>query len=251
VAGIGCFVTYAITPYTAGPEGLTDLLYADSRYVVPGLVLGAAAVALLGVSTGATIAVAIALVVSSASGLPSSLDVDWAWSAAVVAAVALLAALAAWRPDRGRLDVRRSGVQAAIGVGLIGVVLAGVAGLADRFEARLGAGDDPVLAGLAADEREQRIALAGSWGPGTPPVRSAFGSRLGNEVSYVGPVVDAALLRYQTGSEWRAHLRDGEYDLLLVGRLDVEYDHALDWSRGLDAPLVGSSDRFLLYDLRG
>ena len=64
-----------------------------------------------------------------------------------------------------------------------------------------------------------RIALAGNWsGHARAPVWPAFGPRLGNVVTYVGPMVRHQLREYARRDAWATAIRRGRYDLLIVGR---------------------------------
>lgn len=244
VAAIGlttlaCLAVYVITPYTAGPEGVTDLLFADSRYLVPGLAFGAVALAVAAGSVR-TLALPAAAVTAGLTvwTLGSSVALEGPYVAAVGAAV-----IVAFLASRTDVSIRATGAAAAV------AAVAFVIYAADRFDRNLGGGSDALLAGLATGDQARRIGLAGVWTAGAPPVRPAFGPEFDNEVEYIGPVIDGALERYETEDEWRERVETDGFELLLVGRLEATYDDALGWSENLDAPLVAESDRFLLFDL--
>jgi len=65
-----------------------------------------------------------------------------------------------------------------------------------------------------------RIGLAGEWSLGElSPVWPSFGTRIGNEVEYVGEIPPNGFLgRYRDEARFEAALRRGRYDLLVVGR---------------------------------
>jgi hypothetical protein len=65
----------------------------------------------------------------------------------------------------------------------------------------------------------RRIGLAADWTvAGLTPIWPAFGTRIGNEVEFVGHFVDGFLTPYGAEGPFQAALRRGRYDVLVVGR---------------------------------
>jgi hypothetical protein len=207
---------YAATPYSAfGPRDQPFFAGQNSRYVVPALIVAAAvgawAVERLGRARIAAEALAaVAVVLGVRRGFAGV-------SAPGVAAVAG-ALLGAWWAVRAR-GLPRNGLALA---GAAALVLAAVAGarLKHRFDARGYHGSDPTIDWvLTRAPSGARIGLAGVFEPSAAaPVLPVFGPQLGNDVRYVGPWVRRRLEQYRSAPPFRAELRAGGYDLLLVGR---------------------------------
>ncbi|MEA2154936.1 MAG: hypothetical protein QOE11_1076, partial [Solirubrobacteraceae bacterium] len=118
-----------------------------------------------------------------------------------------------------RLRARRGVlVAAAIAAALVGLAAG------HRIEQRINdgryLGSDPAIdALLHAAPSGRRIGLASNWTvAGLTPIWPSFGTRIGNEVEFVGHFVDGFLTPYRAEAPFVAALRRGRYDLLVVGR---------------------------------
>ncbi|HWI08073.1 MAG TPA: hypothetical protein VNT54_11220, partial [Solirubrobacteraceae bacterium] len=79
--------------------------------------------------------------------------------------------------------------------------------------------DPGVDAMLEAAPSGKRIALAADWTvAGLSPIWPAFGTTIDNEVEFMGRFVDGFLTPWDDERSFRAALRRGDYDLLVVGR---------------------------------
>jgi len=119
------------------------------------------------------------------------------------------------------------------------------------FERHTYAPYDPVFAWLQTyAPSHRRIGVAGIWlGDGLPPVLPAFGPRLGNRVTYVGPFRRHTVVGYQGPLPYTAALHRGRYDLVLVGR---EHPAGVPagiegWTAAAGYRLVAESPRFALF----
>ncbi len=114
-------------------------------------------------------------------------------------------------------------VAAALGAALVGLAAA------DRMQDAINTdryGDvDPALTALlraAPEGKRVGLEFATYWSLGDlSPVWPAFGTRIGNEVEFVGEVVDGFLTPYPDEAEFREALRHGDYDVLVIGRSDI------------------------------
>jgi hypothetical protein len=90
----------------------------------------------------------------------------------------------------------------------------------ERYNDRRFSGVTPIVDWLQANAPAgRRIGLAGHWRPEAfRPTYALFGPRLENDVEYVGPIVRDQVRLYNDARPFRAALRRGEFDLLLVGR---------------------------------
>ena len=213
-------VVYAITPLTAlGLEGDPSLASVNTRYAIPALLLALPVAAWVAgrVSQPAALALMAALAAAALHG--SYVGYEVAGIGDIVLAAVGLAALAAVGAALWRL--RRRG-----GVLVIAGVAAALAGLAagHRVEQRINdgryvGGDRAIDTMLRVAPSGKRIALAADWTvAGLTPIWPAFGTRIGNEVEYVGHFVDGFLTPYAAEAPFQAALRRGRYDLLVVGR---------------------------------
>ena len=85
--------------------------------------------------------------------------------------------------------------------------------------AATGASTAPWTRCCASAPGDQRIGLAADWSVGgLSPVWPAFGTRIGNDVEYVGEFVDGFLTPYRSQARFQEALRHGAFDLLVVGR---------------------------------
>ena len=104
------------------------------------------------------------------------------------------------------------------------------------------------------------IGLAGAWSlDGIVPTYPAFGTRLANDVTYLGPVQDDALLRTYTDPDaFTAAVGGADPDLLLLGRNDTllypqtptpaTSAELEGWARDAGYRPVAESERFLLLE---
>ena len=266
-SGVVCtvllLVAYAITPYTAGgPEGEPRLVAADSRYVVPALIValaltawvagrarwGGLALSLLG---AAAVVHGISWSARGSLSTASLTAVDWAAGVAIALGIGALIALAAWWMRRSETRRGRTlGLAALVGVLGLAAVVAGHP-IQKRFNDDRYLGAEPVLDALA--ERAppgSRVGLTGAWADfGLSPILPAFGPRFENEVEYVGPLVREMRQRYEARDPFVEALGRGEYDFLVVGRGRPEGLPAEegDWAASVGWQLVARSDRLELY----
>jgi len=223
LAALAALVVYVVTPYTAqGPEG-QPLVLAGARYALPGLMLGAGACAWLAGTLRRPGLVLSALVLPA---LLQAFHEDRTWDVAfrnttlvrvVVAAVALGSlALAARRLGRWR----PGGAAVAAGVVLLGlvVVVGGrkVQTTFDKNRYRVAATSSWIQ---TVPNRPIRIGIAGLPGKAVSYSVSfiAFGPRMRNHVSYIGPTRNHLLVDYRDRSAFTEALARGRYDVVLIG----------------------------------
>ena len=211
---------YTVTPATAlGLRGDPSLAHGNTRYAVPALLIAVPVVAWLAgrVPHAARLGIEALLAATALSGAYRGYEV--AGMRDLVLAAACLAALAAagwllWRLRARRLVLAAAAVAAAL-VGLAA---------AHRIEGAINDGRyrgiDPAVDTLLRVAPEgKRIGLASDWSVGgLSPVWPAFGTRIGNDVEYVGEFVDGFLTPYRSAASFQAALREGGYDVLVVGR---------------------------------
>jgi hypothetical protein len=243
-------IAYALTPYTAGSE----LAFVNARYGVAAVLVGAACAAALAAS-GPRLRIAIESAAAVAllfalGGHPLGLSGSRVGAWVAIAAVLLIALL----------EVRRRGVRIPrarllLGASAAAAALAFVAALVvieNRYsENRLA--QDPTFTWVIENApAEQRIGVAGTWDRlGPPPFLAVLGPEFGNHVEFVGEVrEDGYLHEIETRRGWRRAVDAAGLDLLLVGTRPAFEGMPRRWARGLGAPLVASSKRFELYDLR-
>jgi hypothetical protein len=252
---------YAVTPYTAGgPEGSPVLVGADSRYVVPALVVASAIAAwAAGTVSWGPIAFCGLGLVAIVDGVgwaargelsPASIEVKQ-WVFAVFAGAVLVAVgRVLWRERERLLGPWR---RPAMGVALVLVAVAVAAGyeIQDRFNSGRYHDADPTIDFLLADgDGGQRVGLAGLWDDsGLAPPLPAFGTRFGNEVDYVGPLEREFLGRYESPEEFEAALERGDFDYLVVGRGRPGEPASPEgrWAQAAGFELVARSPRLDLY----
>lgn len=251
---------YAVTPYSAiGADG-EPFVQANLRWLLPALLLGAAAAA-WGLSTlgaRARLALEVLVLLAVAHGVRSGFDVPFSVVAQVGLGLLFSAALvgaAAWL-WRGGSAPRRAAAGAIAAIAAAGALAVGNE-RQERFNAQRYAGD-PVAAVLVAPETSaKKVGLAGVWtGDGVSPILPAFGPRLRREVSFVGPMVRGQLREYKSRERFLAAVRDGGYELLVVGRGTAAYggcnvpgiDSDEDaWARQAGFALVAQTARLSLY----
>ena len=223
--GFGLVGGYAITPNSAlGPEGEPVFMGAAARYAVPALMVAAVAAAAAVGPLGRWRQVAELLALGATlDGLARVFDFSAGAAVAAVAAAAAAVAAAVVLRRRGiALPRTRGAGGAAIAAGLAALAVIAWAGdrLQEDFNDGRYLGQDPVIDYvLTQAPADQRIGLTGTWSDrGLQPTLPLFGPRLENHVEYVGRLGQGLLERHVRGDAFRADLRDGRYDLLLVGR---------------------------------
>lgn len=211
---------YTVTPATAlGLRGDPSLAHGNTRYAVPALLVALPVAAWLAgrLPRPLRLVLETLLAATALSGAYRGYDVGPARD--VVLAAAGLAALAAAAWGLWRLRDRRSVLAAAA----VAALIVGLAA-AHRIE---GAINDERYRGidravdtlLGVAPRDARIGLASDWSiEGLSPVWPAFGTRIGNEVEYVGEFVDGFLTPYRSAPEFQEALRHGGFDFLVIGR---------------------------------
>ena len=220
VAAVALALLYTVTPATAlGLRGDPSLAHANTRYAVPALLLALPVAGWLAgrVPRPAAVMLEAALAATALSGAYRGYEVsglrDPLLAGAGLAAVGV-AAWMVWRLRERRVVLALAGVAA---------VLAGLAA-AHRIEGAINderyLGIDPAVDTLLrAAPSGKRIGLASDWSvEGLSPVWPAFGTRIGNEVEYVGEFVDGFLTPYRSQAEFQEALRHGDFDVLVIGR---------------------------------
>ena len=248
---------YVVTPYSAlGPEGLPVQVDANTRYLVPALLvaapLAAWAIGRLGRILGLAAQALLLVVVLDAVTRPFEVATAFTVRTAVLAAIGIAAVAAlAWVVRRALTGgwLLRAGAAAACALALGALVVAGDRQV-DRFDYAAWRAD-PVLASLLEDRGgDALVGLANTWSnDGPAPVLAAFGPRLGNEVTFVGPVVRELQQEYRSGDAFAAALRRQGIDLLVVG-LGFEGTGApvpeIRWARDAGYEPVARSPRLVL-----
>ncbi|HEV7883913.1 MAG TPA: phospholipid carrier-dependent glycosyltransferase, partial [Solirubrobacteraceae bacterium] len=210
---------YAVTPYTAlGLRGDPSLAHVNTRYAVPALLL---ALPVAGWAAGrlpraAGLALEAVLAVATVLGARTAYDVTVRDLVLAAIALALLAAggWLLWRL-RSRQIVLVAATLAAAAVGLAG---------GHRMEQRINDGrylgvDPAVDTLLRVAPSGRRIGLASDWSVGgLSPIWPSFGTRIGNDVEYVGRTIGGWLHRYGDERSFQAALARRRYDMLVVGR---------------------------------
>jgi hypothetical protein len=246
----GLAVAYAVTPYSAqGPDGLPLQVSANTRYGVPALLVGAALCAVAAGRLGGLRPVAEALgALLALDGVRRAFHVPAHTIALVVVLLVVLLA-AAWAL-RALVPRRRLAPLAAL------AVLIAAFGVARRLDTHLDYTAwraDPALAWVRAHANGgQRIGLAGLWPTqgGVAPILPAFGDRLDNRVTYLGPFNQHMLRQYATIEPFVARLRREHIGLLIVGRgfpvarAQTREDR---WARSAGLRELARSNRFTLY----
>jgi hypothetical protein len=246
----GLAVAYAVTPYSAqGPDGLPVQVSANTRYGVPSLLVAAALCAVAAGRLGRLRPVAEAIgALLALDGVRRAFHVPGHTIATTVVMLALLLC-AAWALRAMAVRRRLAPLAAAI------MLVAGL-GVARRLDTHLDHTAwqaDPALAWVRAHaDGGRRIGLAGLWptGGGVAPILPAFGDRLSNRVTYVGPFERHMLRQYSSAGPFVARLRRDRIDLLILGRgfpSVVPQTREERWARAAGMHLVARSNRFTLY----
>ena len=217
-------LAYVITPYTAvGPDGAPVDAWVNARYVVPGLLVVAPALAwaLTRIGTaGRALQGLLALAVLDAIRRSLDLPDGDAGPVAFVAAAALLAAAWALWARRGLVAAAGPGARTAVALGAAVLLAVSLVAFSDRyFDERYSGTGEPIAIVDDAPEGTRVGLLGEGWG-----IQPLFGARLENEVAYIGPRVDGMLRAYPSGDELAAAVEDGGYDLIYVQDID-SLDH--------------------------
>jgi hypothetical protein len=218
-AAIALVPVYAWLPGTAlGNPGDPFLANVNTRYAVPILILLAPVAAWVTPRLPRLPAVALQLALAAAvvAGAASSYEVRGARDV-ILAAIGLAAAGAAlWGLWRVR---RRSAALVAAAVLIAIVTLAGAHRIEQRINDARYLGIDPAIDTLLrVAPGGKRIGLASDWSVGgLTPIWPSFGTRIANDVEYIG-YFDGFLRRYPSRRRFQAALREGRYDVIVVGR---------------------------------
>lgn len=241
VAALAGLIAYLATPFSAfGPQGAPLLAFANTRYGLPAILIGAVLVAWIGTHAGRAAPVIAAIGgLAVLEGVHEQYRPDLRWATLAGGIVAVATAVAVLP------RLRRS---VLVGGALAGVVL-GAAALRTAYDTSAYAAADPVLAALADDARSGRdIALAGIWSPdGISPVLPAYGPRLANRVTYLGEFREHLLQEIDDPRRFARRLRG--YDYLIVGRgitPDGRPAREEAWARSTGFEPVAASDRLAL-----
>lgn len=220
-----CAVIYVFTPYSAlGLKGapLGDVVFGNSRYVTPGLVLltGPAAwavsrfpaLARLGVNLLAAVFIVTATrktMFDPLSFPQSSHAPEYALGLGACGVAALVARSVI--PS----SLRRPAALLTV-AGLTALVF--VAGRrAERTESVNRYANEPAIASLQNLPGKPHLGLAGYWSTtGIQMTYPVFGPRLDTRVSYIGRYVDGGL-RPATQAGFISALRSGRYDRIAIG----------------------------------
>jgi hypothetical protein len=124
------------------------------------------------------------------------------------------AAWVLWRLRDRRVVLVAAGVAAAL------VALAAGHRVEQRInDGRYIGGDPAIDTLLRVAPTGKRIGLAADWTvAGLTPIWPAFGTRIGNDVEYVGHFVRGFLTPYGREADFQAALKRRRYDVLVVGR---------------------------------
>ncbi len=219
VAAVTLVPVYMWLPGTAlGLKGNPSLASGNTRYAVPILLL---ALPVLAWAIGrlprwARLGLQAALVAGGAAGAYNGYEIQGA-RGPVLSAIALgLAAAAGWALWRLR---RNAALLVAAAVVAALVCLAGAYRIDQRINDARYLGVDPAIDTLLkVAPTGKRIGLAADWSVGgLTPIWPAFGTRIGNDVSYIG-YFDGFLRKEPTEARFQAALKRGRYDVIVVGR---------------------------------
>ena len=270
--GAVTFLIACIYVFTAGTaqghrlHPFPGLVAANSRYLMPGVILAAAvtawAVTRLRRAAIVIELLALATIASAVLAHPREspagiLNPSIRYGSVVLACIGLLVLFAIAAAIRlGYRRVRRRGLRnrllaAGLMVAVAGALVA--VGQADqrRFNERRYRGGDAALDWLLDHApARHRVGVAGVWNPILlAPTLPAFGPRFGNYVAYVGPLDRSLLSFYDHRDPFLAAVRRGRYDLLVVGRGVVPMKSPAKqelWLRSAGFVRVVEGDRFTL-----
>ena len=225
VLAAGLALVYLKTPYTAlGPEDMPLSTESNTRYLLPALVALVPAIAWAAskLPSKGRVAVDLLLLLAVADGIrrgftiPKSLVAKTAVAAGLIAGAGYGLSYAVARiPERAR----RPAALAAAGLTVLVLVAVGYERQRDFLDERYEQPSEPTLAWIQLNApRGARVALAGQPSVGgLAPMAPAFGPRFDNEVDYVGDEAQSTLRPIPDEDRWVAAIRDGRYDLVLVG----------------------------------
>lgn len=230
VAALAAAVLYAITPYTGvGPEGDPSSAAVNVRYGVPAMILAVGVAGWVAARLPATWRAILGVValLATVDALRVG-NVTTTTSVYIAFAIAAIAALAWWQAGGRPVSLPRIAPRALALGGVAVLALGLIAGhrVQRSFNDGRYGGEDPVLDEViaASDARYERsgdgyaIGLAGHWAlGGAIPTYPSFGTRLQNEVVYLGPVDDGLLLAPAKRSEFRAAVREAKPDTIVLG----------------------------------
>ena len=217
-------LVYAVTPYTAPGLDGPDAAAINVRYGIPAMIAAVPALAWLAGSLGprAQLAVAVLALVATIDALRVGTTTR---PAVVYASFAAAAADRRPRPRGARADAICGSLAAAgsrwpRASSLLAVLVVAGDRLQGSFNDSRYRDQDPVI-DYVIDRGDDAadVGLAGAWSlDGIVPTYPAFGTRLSNDVTYLGPVEDDALLRtYTEPAEFTSALTDADPDLLRPG----------------------------------
>jgi len=211
---------YTVTPATAlGLRGDPSLVNSNTRYAIPALLIAVPVVAWAAgrLPRAAALALKAALAGGALFGAYRGYEVRGIRDVTLAAVGLAALAAAAWLLWRLR-DRRIVLAAAATAAALVGLAAA------NRMQDRINDGryrsiDPGVDAMLAATPTGGRVALAADWTvAGLSPIWPAFGTRIDNDVEFMGRFVDGFLTPWGDEASFQAALRRGRYDVLVVGR---------------------------------
>jgi len=224
-AAVALGLLYTLTPATAlGLRDTPSLAHANTRYAIPALLLALPVLAWVAGHVRPVAGRALEAVIALGVLFGAYDGYQVLGAPDIVAATIALAALAGaacllWRLRERRVML----VAAALAAGLVGFAAADR--MQDRINAdRYGHFDRGLDALLRAAPGGRRVGLefATYWSLGDlSPIWPAFGTRIDNDVEFVGEFVDGFLTPYPDEASFRAALRRGRYDVLVVGRSDI------------------------------
>jgi hypothetical protein len=256
IAVLGICATYVITPGSA--YGTKDFPVAGDvniRWLMPAVVLGAAVCASAAGKLGRWgVVLELAGLAAVAHGIKLGPGVELGAAAKVAVALALVSA-AALLAVRSTAAVRRRASPAAwLAAAAVAVVALVAVGRIDQrsFDRHSYASDDPVFAWIDAHAPAGHgVGLTGAVDvqTGLAAALPAFGPRLGNRVTYVGDVVRHSMALPTRKTGFRAELREGRHDLLMIGLSYAGHTEA--WARELGYRLIVRSKRIALYAAPG
>jgi hypothetical protein len=255
---------YAATPYTAaGPEDEPLAAAVNVRYGIPAAITAVAVAAWLAGRLGTRwrVALAAAALLATVDALrigpvtsATSVYVSFALGAIVAGGFALWGYRRPVRPRPPRAVALATAAVAAIVLAVAGQVLQ------RNFNDDRYLGADPALDYVIGHSDEGvGVGLAGFWSlQGVVPIYPSFGTRLENEVEFVGAhEQDALLRRLDKRRAFLLELDRLDPQLLVVGRdlpspFDPDHDRAappqaeLIWAGAVGYREVARSDRFIV-----
>lgn len=221
-------VVYGFLP--GGAQGVPaapapGIVEGNMRWLAPAFVLAVCAAAWgIGQLRQGRVAVEAVLLAVAVVALSSAFETNTAKMAVAVTLLSLGWGLA-WvlRRRLGRLPRRRS---RALVLGSAALLTAALATIGYEHQSRYGelrfAGRSAVADRVIERAPSGRnIGVAGYWSTQAfVPIYALFGPRLGNDVEYVGPIVDDQVRTYDEPAAFREAIERGGYDLLAIGLLE-------------------------------